>query len=413
VCWRGETSVEVVAMFFALAKLGAVFVPINSRLSDDEAAPILSKARPQLVIDDRYLAELRVAAGELVQPTADLDERDPHVIFFTSGSTGEPKGAVLSHRANYLRSFRGHEPEVPEPTVCMFPLFHMASWTLALGCWQQRHQICFVETADAASILDTVERWRAARLYCIPAVWARILASDRSARDLSTLRVADTGTSATPPDLLRSIKEALPRTLTRVFYGSTEAGPTTILADEDLARKPGSVGLPAVGVELRIDENGEVCVRSDYLFDGYFEDPEVTSAAVRDGWYRTGDLGILDDDGYLSIVGRARDIIRTGGETVSPTEIEREVATHPAVAEVAVVGLPDPKWGEIVCAVVVLRTGATFSLDELRRHCAGLARFKQPRRLELVEALPRTSATGQVQRTLLVERMVALAEQNR
>src|SRR5690606_10880390 len=151
---------------------------------------------------------------------------------------------------------------------------------------------------------------------------SRILAEDMRRWDLSTLREADTGTSATPPELLASIKDALPWTITRVYYGSTEAGAGVQLDDRDLPRKPGSVGLPAPGVDLKL-EDGEVCLRNQYLMDGYFAAPDETAEALRDGWYHTGDLGVLDDEGYLSIVGRARDVIRTGGETVAPAEVEQ------------------------------------------------------------------------------------------
>ena len=151
---------------------------------------------------------------------------------------------------------------------------------------------------------------------------------------------------------------------------------------------------------------GEVCLRSDYLMSGYFEDEDSTAAALVDGWYHIGDVGSLDDGGYLSIVGRLRDVIRTGGETVAPVEVEAVLAGHPAVAEVAVVGIPDPEWGEVVCAVVVPAPDATVDLAGVRAHCEGrLARHKHPRRLELAATLPRTSATGQVQRALLVERI--------
>jgi acyl-CoA synthetase (AMP-forming)/AMP-acid ligase II len=147
--------------------------------------------------------------------------------------------------------------------------------------------------------------------------------------------------------------------------------------------------------------------------DGYFDDADATAAALDpDGWYHSGDLGVQDDEGYLSIVGRIRDVVRTGGETVAPTEVEAVLAGHPAIAEVAVVGLPDARWGELVCAVVVPTAGTTApGVEELRAYCEGrLAAFKHPRRVEVVDALPRTSATGQVQRTLLVERIGARAE---
>src|SRR5262249_37836044 len=153
----------------------------------------------------------------------------------------------------------------------------------------------------------------------------------------------------------------------------------------------------------------EVCVRRPFLMDGYFDAPDATAAVLRDGWYHTGDLGALDDDGYLSIVGRARDVIRSGGETIAPVEVEHVLAAHPDVTEVAVVGLPDAQWGEIVTAVLVLRPGAPPpDVDALREFCTGrLAPPKQPRRVTVVDALPRTPATGQVQRTLIVERILA------
>jgi acyl-CoA synthetase (AMP-forming)/AMP-acid ligase II len=179
------------------------------------------------------------------------------------------------------------------------------------------------------------------------------------------------------------------------------------LSDADVLRKPGSVGVAPPGVELRLARDGEVLARSPFLMSGYFDDPEATAAALDAGWLRTGDLGALDSEGYLSIVGRKKDVIRSGGESVSPAEVEAALADAPGVAEVAVVGVPDAEWGERVCAVVVPAPGATPSLETLRAHCAGrLAGFKHPRRLELVSELPRTEATRQVQRALLVERIV-------
>jgi acyl-CoA synthetase (AMP-forming)/AMP-acid ligase II len=290
----------------------------------------------------------------------------------------------------------------------MFPLFHMAAFTLAISAWQTLGEIALVETPTAETLLGAVERRRANRLYCIPAIWARLLETDTTRFDLSSLRIIDTGTSACPPELLVALKERFPDAVVRVYYGSTEAGAGTALADRDILRKPGSVGRPVPGVEMRLSDAGEICLRSDFLMDGYFNDVEATASTLVDGWYHTGDLGSLDDAGYLSVTGRLRDILRTGGESVSPTEIEAVLADHPGVAEVAIVGIPDPHWGEAICAVVVPAPGAELDLETLRDHCEGrLARFKQPRRLELVDALPRTAATGQVQRILLVERIAA------
>lgn len=174
-----------------------------------------------------------------------------------------------------------------------------------------------------------------------------------------------------------------------------------------MLRKPGSVGPASPGVDLALSESGEIRLRSPYAMDGYFENPAATNAALVDGWYCTGDLGVLDDEGYLSIVGRVKELIRTGGESVAPAEVEEVLSSHPALAAVAVVGIPDVEWGEVVCAVVVLRPGASVTLAQLQEHCAAsLATFEKPRRLECVDALPRTTATGQVQRTLLVEQII-------
>jgi acyl-CoA synthetase (AMP-forming)/AMP-acid ligase II len=199
----------------------------------------------------------------------------------------------------------------------------------------------------------------------------------------------------------------LPDAQVRVFYGSTEAGSVTQLQHADIERKPGSCGVPGPFTALRTDEDGQLLVKGPLLFDGYLDDPDATRAALTDGWYATGDLGEVDDEGYVSIVGRLGEVIRTGGEAVAPTELETVLAGHPRVADVAVVGLPDAQWGELVCAVVVpAPDGPPPELSDLRATCAGrLASYKHPRRLVLVDEIPRTAATRQVQRRLLLERL--------
>lgn len=431
VCW-GETDLDLVLLFIALAKLGAVFAPVNPRFKPGEAAAIVRLADPKMIIADvDRLEDGRALAAELgipclamgapghpddiatssrSAPEAGIDEpekseHDPQVLFFTSGSTGQSKGVVLSHRTNFLRSFQGSFVDEPLRKVCMFPLFHMGSFTLALIGWQTAGEVTFVRAPTARALLDAVAARRANHLYCIPAVWSRILAERTEDWDLSSLRFVDTGTSATPPALIEALKQRFPDALVRIFYGSTETATVAALFDRDVLRKPGSVGRPAAGVELRIGDGGEIQVRSPLLADGYFRNPAATEAAFRNGWYHSGDRGALDEDGYLYVTGRLKDIIRSGGETVSPTDVEQALAGCPGVADVAVVGIPDATWGEIVCAAVVAAEGVPApTIEAIRAHCAGkLASYKHPRRLEFIDAIPRTAATAQIQRPLIVE----------
>jgi fatty-acyl-CoA synthase len=438
VTWA-DTCLEVLPLFVATAKLGAVFAPLNARLGIEEAVPIARMARPTILIADPERAQataklaaeigvslvgsvgaaeavpdvIRFVPSELPPATVDitelaLEEYHPQVIFFTSGSTGAPKGVILSHRANWLRTYQGVFLTEPERSVCMFPLFHMAAFTLSLAAWQTQGEITFVASATAEAILGAVEARRANRLYCIPAIWNRILEVAPERFDTSHLRFIDTGTSATPIELIQALKKRFPKSVVRIYYGSTETGSATALLDEDVLRKPGSVGQPSPSVELRIGEGGEIQVRSPLMLDGYFENPEATADALRDGWYCSGDIGALDEEGYLSVVGRIKELIRTGGEAVAPAEVEAVLAAHPKIREVAVVGVPDSQWGEVVCAVVVPNGDVALSLADVQKVSdAQLAGFKRPRRLEIVDALPRTAATGQVQRMLLVEQILA------
>ena len=200
----------------------------------------------------------------------------------------------------------------------------------------------------------------------------------------------------------------LPAAQLRVFYGSTEAGGVTCLEHRDIGRKPGSCGVAVPGVRVRRDGDGELWVRSPFLFDGYLDDPDATAACLVDGWYRTGDVADRDDDGFFRIVGRTGDLVRTGGEAVMPAEVEAVLAAHPSVDQVAVVGLPDPAWGEVVCAVVVVsaRSGRHRRWTNCGR-CAldGWPPSSTPGEVRVVDALPRTPSTGQVQRRLLVDRL--------
>jgi acyl-CoA synthetase (AMP-forming)/AMP-acid ligase II len=420
-----DPAIETMPVFVALARMGAVYAPISSQLGVDEAAAVAGIAEPSLVLVDaaredagaelsRRLGvpalavdDLSAGVDESPLQRPDLAETDPHVIFFTSGSTGRPKGVVLSHRVSVLRSHPGALLEPRGAAVIPYPLFHMAAWTQAMQQWHARATAVFTSAA-ANEICVAIDRHRAARVNAIPAVWRRILdhltSDEGRGLDLSSVRFADSGTSATPPDLLDAISSAIPDAAVRIFYGATETGAATMLEPDDIGRKPGSAGRAAPLADVRIGASGELQVRGPQVFEHYYANAEATAAAFDGEWYRTGDVAEMDEEGFVTIVGRLGELIRTGGESVLPGEVEGVLRDHPQIADVAVVGVPDDVWGEVVCAAIVVADGAVApSLDELTATCAGrLARFKHPRRLIVLDAIPRTPATGQVERRRIV-----------
>jgi acyl-CoA synthetase (AMP-forming)/AMP-acid ligase II len=411
VAWVARNSLEAVVLHAACAYLGAVFTPCNPASTEAELAVLVDVAKPRLVlsVDGRAgttaldaLASAPLRSEELHR----ADERDAVVMFFTSGTTGRPKGAVLSHRAERLRG--GFDTVPRGPHVSMFPQFHMAGWVAHLEAWTRGDAVVWVDRPEPEQLFAAIERHRGHGTYLIPAVWRRVLDADRTGWDLSSLRVADTGTSSTSPELLHGVKDAFPDTTTSVVYGSTEAHRVLVLHDPDLFAKPWSVGWPNVGTFVRCDRDGELQVRSPMLFSGYFDDPAATAAALVDGWYRTGDVVEQDADGCFTVVGRTKELIRTGGETVAPIEVEALLGGCAGVVDGAVAGVPDPDWGEVVTAFVVVAPGASVTLDGIQAELAlRLARHKLPRRLEVVDEIPRTGATGQVGRA----RLVALAQE--
>jgi len=430
--WWSEIDLRGVDLYVGAGRAGVAFAPLNPAFRPDEAAAVIEYLRPRLLVVDAAHAEAAASFGVPLAvtgwtagacPGADLDalaavaspaepsvppprEEDIAAIFLTSGSTGRPKGVMISHRATWLRTFAGaaaHQTSRGKGEVVMFPLFHMAGWNFSAMAWSAHHAAHLVRRAEGDELLGAVSRHRAATIYCIPAVWHRILDTTGD-YDVSSVEWALTGTSQVETDLLAAIKGRFPGARSTVNYGSTETARAVALADGDLFRKPGRVGIPIPGVRARLDD-GELLLATDRVMSGYFELPAETAEVLEDGWYRTGDLAEIDDEGYISIVGRRKEVIRTGGETVAPAEVEALLVTHPRVREAAVIGLPDAQWGELVCAVVVVRDGAEPpSVADLRAHIGDrLAPFKHPRRVVAVERLPRTSATGQIQRSRLRE----------
>lgn len=428
VTWWGPTAFDALEVAYGTSKVGAAVAPINPSFTEPEAASALEVLHPRVVVahPDHEDAARAVAtplgldvlvtapgwsdgASSTPLPRVGSSE-DASNVFLTSGSTGVSKGAVLSHRAAWLRAVQRDVEEGAtgrRGTVVMFGLFHMAGWYFIENAMAADRAVHLVRSPDPDELLHAIERWRAGGLYCIPAVWQRILdCADR--HDTSSLVEVLTGTSLVTLDLIDALKDRFPGSFTSVAYGSTEMGRGLVLVDSDLYTHPHSVGQPPPMVTACLSDD-EIWLRGPTMFSGYLDRPDATAEAIDpDGWFHTGDLATRDADGYYTITGRASESIRSGGEWVAPVEVETAIRSHPAVAEVAVVGIPDDRWGEVVCAAIVVAPGASLpSVDEVRAHVAGaLVGPKQPRRVVEVDALPRTDATGQVRRRALRDALV-------
>jgi acyl-CoA synthetase (AMP-forming)/AMP-acid ligase II len=430
VVWWGPTALDALELAYGISKVGATLAPVNPNFTEAEATDALQTLRPRLVVvhpDHEDLARAVAApldvpvllaapgwhAGAATTPPPRVgDAEDISNIFLTSGSTGVSKGAMISHRAAWLRAIE-HDVETGATRrrgyVTMFGLFHMSGWSSLETSWAGDRPIHFIERAEPDQLLGALARHGATTLYCIPAVWQRILDED-TRHDTSTLVEALTGTSLVTIELIDAIKARFPGSWTSIAYGSTEIGRGATLLDPDLHSHPGSVGQPPPMVTARISDEGELWLRGPTRFAGYLDRPDATAEAIdEEGWFHTGDLATSDDEGYLTITGRRSESIRSGGEWVPPLEVESAILTHPAVQEVAVVGLPDDRWGELVCAAIVVRPGATLpTVEELRTHVAAtLVGPKQPRVVVQVDALPRTDATGQIRRRRVRDAIVA------
>ncbi|MGH2460330.1 MAG: AMP-binding protein, partial [Chloroflexota bacterium] len=351
-----------------------------------------------------------IASAPTTEPDVAVSPEDPHIILYTSGTTGFPKGATFSHRAHYLHAVAlalqtGQTSD--DVGIVIYPLFHTGGPDcLVLPHFLVGATIVVQDGADPVAILTAAERHRLTNIFCVPTVWRWILAElAQHPYDVSSVRRCLGSSDTLPPDLLSGILDRFAAEV-RVTYGLTEAG--CILTYSRLTRddraKIHTVGRPHPLVEVRvvdpggqdvaIGEVGEIVARGPMLMDGYWNLPERTAETLAGDWLHSGDLGSFDEDGYLIIAGRLKDMIVSGGEKIYPVEVERLLKEHPKIRDAALVGVPDPEWGQAVLAVIAPEPGADLTenevIDYVGTHLAG---YKRPRYVELVDALPTTTAT--------------------
>jgi acyl-CoA synthetase (AMP-forming)/AMP-acid ligase II len=421
-------------LLFAAPYHGRILVPVNFRLHADEVRYIVEHSGASAVLVDPELdeplksitAEHRFVIGAEsdeallrfdAEPAPwDPDEDATATINYTSGTTARPKGVQITHRNIWTDAVTfGLHTSVTDRDVFLhtLPMFHCNGWGMPYVVAGMGGTQVVIRKIDGAEILRRVERHGLTLACGAPAVWSAVLDAaqdwDGEIPGRDRMRIVCAG--APPPSrTIARIEEELGWEFQQI-YGLTETSPLLThnarraeyddLSAEERAKKLSRAGAPALGARIAIDGTGEVLARSNTVMEGYWSDPDASAKALEGGWFHTGDGGHLDEDGYLTIADRKKDVIISGGENVSSIEVEDRLFSHPAVAECAVIGVPDEKWGELVLGLVVLAEGAEATEAELITHCrSSLAGYKAPKRIEFRESIPRT-ATGKIQKFLL------------
>jgi len=430
---------------FASAKLGAIFVPLNFRLTGPELGFIIGDAGVHTLVHDdafaRLIDEIRddLPCRELVSPTPrhgvrgfdellrdqrgeDLDTQiapdDVAVIMYTSGTTGRPKGAMLSHGNilwNNINASLCYDTLHNDRTLVVAPLFHIGGLNVTtLNTFMHGGTVVLDRQFDPGRVLELIPRHHITTMFGVPAMF--LFMSQHPAfeqADLSTIRTFICGGAPVPEALIRLY--GVRGIAFAQGYGLTETSPfVTIVPNDRAAEKIGSAGTPPMFTDVALlddegrpvptGERGEIVVRGPNVMKGYWNRPDATAEAIVDGWFHTGDVGVQDEDGYFYVVDRKKDMIISGGENIYPAEVEDCLYQHPGIAEVAVIGIPDPRWGELVRAVVVPRPGTALQESEIIEFTQGrLARYKQPRSVVFTDLLPRNPA-GKVLKFELRER---------
>lgn len=448
--------------YYGVVMAGAIVMPINVRLSQLELQNVLNHSGARILLFETDFAETvdalkphcpaiehYISLNDHINPVSSLtsgeliasgdpghidwtltDENSIAELFYTSGSTGSPKGVALSHRSLYLHALYA-AASIPSPGNAIdlhtIPLFHANGWGRPQFSTFSGNKQVMVRRFDPAAVLRLIAEHRATDMSLVPTMANALLACpELGQHDTSSLRTILLGGAASSPTLVERLERAFHCTVAS-GYGLSETSPllTTALpkpgvdyADaDDRYRRQSSTGWPAVGIEIKVvDPNGaevprdsetmgEIITRCDNVMDGYFREPDATAAVIRNGWFHTGDMAVWDEDSYLKIVDRKKEIIISGGENISSIEVEKSIYAHPAVLECAVVAAPDAKWGEVPAALVVCKEGQTLTAEELIQFLeTRLGRFKLPRIVSIeTEALPKTG-TGKIRKNILRER---------
>jgi fatty-acyl-CoA synthase len=454
-CWQYG------ALAFATARLGVVLVPINFMLGPDEIGFILDHSGTTAIVAEDALAEVadKAIAQSGVTPAVratimlgtppgtqlgweDVDawlaeagtppdvpvaDDDPLRLMYTSGTESRPKGVLLSSRSllwEYVSSVVAGGMSADDVDLHSLPLYHCAQLDCFFGPDVYLGATSIIARGpDPEVLLRTMAAERVTKFFAPPTVWIALLRSPSfDTTDLSSLRKGYYGASAMPVEILREIQRRLPDVALWNFYGQTEMSPVaTILPPDEQLTHAGSAGRPVLNVETRVvddddrpvpqGEIGEIVHRSPHATLGYYRDEAKTAEAFRNGWFHSGDLGVFDAEGRLSVVDRKKDMIKTGGENVASREVEEVIYALDAVAEVAVFALDHPHWVEAVTAVVVLRAGAEVTAEAIRDHCRSrLAGYKTPKYVVFANALPK-NPSGKILKRALRETYAGIVEQ--
>jgi len=422
---------EFAEISFALSKIGALSVPLNFRLREDEIAYIVENSDSSLLFFGpefketvaKLLPRLRgvkktIQVGETSEyeellnssspqePSVFVDEEDEHSIMYTSGTTGFPKGAVHTHKSriwNSLNMLVDTGLRASDVFAITTPLFHIAAGhTMLLSTIFIGGTVIILREFSLPDFFEIIQREKVTAFFAVPTIFARILDHPNLRDyDLRSLRVLFTGGAVISVELKEKLISAFPQATVDDLMGLTEGGPlTTFLPHRDAFRRPGSVGRAHFSQMVRVvnkngegvrgEEVGEIIVKGPAVMKGYYKNPEATAKALRDGWLYTGDLARVDEEGYQYLTVRRTDLIISGGENVYPAEVERVLLLYPGVKEAAAIGVKDKEWGERVMAVVVLKEGKKPSAEEILSFCKeNLAAYKRPRSVAFVDELPK------------------------